>query len=166
MLYSKVGSWPYQETLDKTGMARQWQILELITNIRKLWTKKVLYIETRKLSGHLTHPPNGPDSSSADASIDDKNKNDIPFELMCPITQDIMRNPVRCSGNQQVLLNWPVPTVWLVYNKTSCFEYIKFITEDYFAKHTNITTKLKLKLFTKVIKKPSEEAWVPDRQGV
>ncbi len=35
-----------------------------------------------------------------------------------------------------------------------------FITEDYFAKQTNITIKLKWKLFTKVIKEPSEEAWV------
>jgi hypothetical protein len=33
-----------------------------------------------------------------------------------------------------------------------------FITEDYFKEHTNITTKLKLQLFTKVIKVPSEEA--------
>ncbi len=37
---------------------------------------------------------------------------------------------------------------------------IEFITEDWFTKHTNITTKLKWKLFTKVIKSPSEEAWV------
>jgi len=35
-----------------------------------------------------------------------------------------------------------------------------FSTEDYFTEHTNITTKLKLQLFTKVIKVPSEEAWV------
>ncbi len=40
------------------------------------------------------------------------------------------------------------------------FEYIKFITEDLFTKYTNITTKLIWKLFTKVIKRPSEEAWV------
>jgi hypothetical protein len=46
------------------------------------------------------------------------------------------------------------------YIKTSCFEIIKFITEEYFTEHTNITTKLKLKLFTKLIKMPSEEAWV------
>jgi hypothetical protein len=46
------------------------------------------------------------------------------------------------------------------YNKTSCFEQIKFITEDYFTDHTNIATKLKWKLFTKVIKMPSKEAWV------
>jgi len=32
------------------------------------------------------------------------------------------------------------------------------ITEDYFPKHTNITTKLKWKLFTKVIREPSKEA--------
>ncbi len=31
---------------------------------------------------------------------------------------------------------------------------------------TNITTKLKLSLFTKVIKEPSEEVWVSDRQRV
>ncbi len=37
------------------------------------------------------------------------------------------------------------------YNKTSCFEWIKFITEDYFTEHANITTKLKQKLYTKVI---------------
>ncbi len=30
----------------------------------------------------------------------------------------------------------------------------------YLQKYTNITTKLHWKLFTKVIKKPSEEAWV------
>jgi len=41
------------------------------------------------------------------------------------------------------------------YHKTSCFEEIKFITEDTKVKHTNITTKLKLKLFTKVIRAPS-----------
>ncbi len=52
------------------------------------------------------------------------------------------------------------------YNKTSCFEYIKFITEDYFTEHMNITTKLKWKLFTKVIKIPSEESlgWI-DRES-
>ncbi len=32
-------------------------------------------------------------------------------------------------------------------------------TEDYFTEHTNITTKLKLKLFTKVIEELSKEAW-------
>ncbi len=35
----------------------------------------------------------------------------------------------------------------------------ELITEDYFSKHTNITTKLKWKLFTKVIRVPSGEAW-------
>ncbi len=34
-----------------------------------------------------------------------------------------------------------------------------FITEDNFTEHTNITTKLKWKLFTKVIKILREEAW-------
>jgi len=42
----------------------------------------------------------------------------------------------------------------------SYFKLIKFITEDGFSKYTNITTKLSWKLFTKVIQKPSEEAWV------
>jgi hypothetical protein len=42
--------------------------------------------------------------------------------------------------------------------KTSVLEKIKFIIEDSLTKHTNITTKLKLKLFTKVIKRPSKEA--------
>ncbi len=37
---------------------------------------------------------------------------------------------------------------------------MKFITEDSFTKYTNITTKLKWKLFAKVFKRPSEEAWV------
>jgi len=35
-----------------------------------------------------------------------------------------------------------------------------FITEDYVPKHTNITTKLKWKLFTKVIGEPTKESWV------
>ncbi len=50
-----------------------------------------------------------------------------------------------------------------IYNKTSYFELVKFITRYYFAEHTNITTKLRQKLFAKVIKMPSEEAWVLDR---
>ncbi len=48
----------------------------------------------------------------------------------------------------------------------SCFILIEFVTEDWFTKHTNITTKLNWKLFTKVIKSPSEEAWGLDRQRV
>jgi hypothetical protein len=36
--------------------------------------------------------------------------------------------------------------------KKSCFKYIEFITEDTKVKHTNITTKLNSKLYTKVIK--------------
>ncbi len=40
------------------------------------------------------------------------------------------------------------------YNKTSCPEYIKFITEYYFTKHTNITP-IKQTVLTKVIKMPS-----------
>jgi len=36
----------------------------------------------------------------------------------------------------------------------------KFNTEHYFTEHTNITTKLKWKLFTKVMKMPGKEAWV------
>ncbi len=47
----------------------------------------------------------------------------------------------------------------LIDNKTTYFEYIVFITEDWFTKCTNITTKLKWKLFTKVIKRASKEAW-------
>ncbi len=35
-----------------------------------------------------------------------------------------------------------------------------FITKDYFTEHTNITTKLKQNIFTKVIKAPTKEAWV------
>jgi hypothetical protein len=46
-----------------------------------------------------------------------------------------------------------------VYNLTSCFKQIKFITESDFTEHTNIATKLKWKLFTKVIREPSKEAW-------
>jgi hypothetical protein len=42
--------------------------------------------------------------------------------------------------------------------KMSCFKQIKFITEDDFTEHTNMTTKLKLCI--KVIKMPSEEASV------
>ncbi len=49
-------------------------------------------------------------------------------------------------------------------NKTSSFEQFKFITEDYFTEHTNTTTKLKWKLFTKVMKERSKEAWGLDRQ--
>ena len=40
-----------------------------------------------------------------------------------------------------------------------------FITEDNFTEHTNITTKLKQKLFTKEIKEPSKEAWSLDRES-
>ncbi len=41
------------------------------------------------------------------------------------------------------------------YNKMICFDQLKFITKDSIVKHTNITTKLKIKAFTKVIKMPS-----------
>ncbi len=44
------------------------------------------------------------------------------------------------------------------YNETSCFKFIKLVTEYYLEEHANITTKLKWKLFTKVIKTPCEEA--------
>jgi hypothetical protein len=37
---------------------------------------------------------------------------------------------------------------------------MKFITEDWFRKYTNIATKLNWKLFTKAIKRPSKETWV------
>ncbi len=46
------------------------------------------------------------------------------------------------------------------YNKRYCFKSIKFNTEDYFTEHKNITMKLKWKLFTKVIREQSKEAWV------
>ncbi len=46
------------------------------------------------------------------------------------------------------------------YNKTSSFKWIMFIGEDYFTKHTNITNKLKWRLFTKVIREPSDQAYV------
>jgi hypothetical protein len=48
------------------------------------------------------------------------------------------------------------------YNKMNYFGYFKFITEiqDTIVKYRNITTKLKWKILTKVIKRPSEEAWV------
>ncbi len=48
----------------------------------------------------------------------------------------------------------------LIDNKTTYFKYIVFITEDLFTKNANITTKLKWKLFTKVIKRPSDVVWV------
>ncbi len=35
-----------------------------------------------------------------------------------------------------------------------------FIIEDYFTENTNITTRLKQKISTKVIRTPSKEAWV------
>jgi hypothetical protein len=44
--------------------------------------------------------------------------------------------------------------------------YNNFITEDWLTKQTNITTKWNWKLCSKVIKRPSEEAWVLDRQSV
>ncbi len=42
----------------------------------------------------------------------------------------------------------------------SCFKLIKFITEDWFTRYANVTTKLSWKLFTEGIKRPSEDAWV------
>ncbi len=47
-----------------------------------------------------------------------------------------------------------------LYNKMSSFKQFKFITEDWFTKYTKISNKLEWKLFTKVIKRPSEEALV------
>jgi hypothetical protein len=44
--------------------------------------------------------------------------------------------------------------------KIGALELIKFITANYFPKHTNIATTLKQKLFTKVIREPREEAKV------
>ncbi len=51
-------------------------------------------------------------------------------------------------------------------NETSCFELIKFVTEDYFKEHTNITTIFNWKLFTKVIETLSIESlvWI-DRES-
>jgi hypothetical protein len=42
----------------------------------------------------------------------------------------------------------------------SCLKLIEFKTEDTKVKYTNMTTKLKWKVFTKVIKMPNEEALV------
>jgi hypothetical protein len=53
-----------------------------------------------------------------------------------------------------------------MYNKTSCFEYIEFITEDAKVKHTSITTKLNWKLNTKVIKRAKLIGLGSDRQRV
>ncbi len=39
----------------------------------------------------------------------------------------------------------------VIYNKTSCFGLIEFITNDTKVKDTNITTKLNWKLCTKVM---------------
>jgi hypothetical protein len=41
---------------------------------------------------------------------------------------------------------------------------MKFIAEDCITKYINIRSKLKWKLFTKVIKRQSKEAWLLDRQ--
>ena len=68
-----------------------------------------------KLSGHLTDPPYSPDSLTgvnASASDEDASSSDIPFELMCPITQDIMRNPVKCSGRRRVGLGLNQFKIW------------------------------------------------------
>ncbi len=46
----------------------------------------------------------------------------------------------------------------IYYNKTRCLEWIEFITEDYFPKHTNIIIKLKQKSFREVTREPSKEA--------
>jgi hypothetical protein len=51
-----------------------------------------------------------------------------------------------------------VEQVSQIVNKTVALN--KSSSEDYFREHTNITTKLEWKLFTKVIKMPSVEAWV------
>jgi hypothetical protein len=57
-------------------------------------------------------------------------------------------------SNSEVSLN-----VFSLYNQTSCFKHIKFTTEDYFTKHTKITTKLNWE-FTKVVKIQSKVTWV------
>ncbi len=41
-----------------------------------------------------------------------------------------------------------------------------FNTEDYFTEYTNITTKLKQKLFTKLIKMLNKEAWVGQTESL
>ncbi len=46
----------------------------------------------------------------------------------------------------------------LIYNITGWFEQSKLIIEENFTERTNITTKLKQKLFTKVIKMPGKTA--------
>ncbi len=48
------------------------------------------------------------------------------------------------------------------YNKLK----IRKISEDYFTEHTNITTRLKQKLFTKVIKMPSKKAWAGQTESL
>jgi hypothetical protein len=42
----------------------------------------------------------------------------------------------------------------------SCFVCIEFITEDWVTKYINNTTKLKCKVFTKLIKNQGRGAWV------
>jgi hypothetical protein len=42
VLHSRVDPWPYPQTLDSAGRARQGQTLQLITKIRKLRPQKVL----------------------------------------------------------------------------------------------------------------------------
>ncbi len=48
----------------------------------------------------------------------------------------------------------------MIYNKISFLELIEFTTEDLFPKHTIISTKLKRKLFTEVIRGLSKEACI------
>jgi ribosomal protein S18 len=55
------------------------------------------------------------------------------------------------------------------YNKTSCLETIKFITEDLKVKPTNITTIYndnQNKVYTKVIKMSSLKAWAHRLSGL
>ncbi len=53
-----------------------------------------------------------------------------------------------------------IENIWM-----SRFSSIKmFFVSNIIPIHTRITTKLKWKLFTNVIKEPSEEAWGLDRQ--
>ena len=53
-----------------------------------------------KLSGHLVNPPDFSDNLKNDISAAREEESDIPFEFMCPITQDIMKFPVGCSGEE------------------------------------------------------------------
>ncbi len=57
----------------------------------------------------------------------------------------------------------------IIYVISCCLELIKFIAEEYFTKHANITTTTKItktEFFTKAIKMPFQKAWVRRDQMV